>query len=331
MSELGQPMISRQWAMLRGIPRAPRKVAVAELAERLRSDGFDVSKRTLERDLHALSASFPLVLDDRTKPYGWSWSKEARTEFTPGLTTSQAVALLLAKEHLQVLLPHNLQNDLVDVFGAAERTLVSSGWKDWHRRTAVVPATLPLLPPKIDPGTMSQVQLGLERRRCLEARYRAKGETGAKAMTIHPLGLLSRGPAIYLVCTLFDYTDIRQLALHRMSEVEISPLRRREPAGFSLFDYSRGPASSYHSRGLVRLVAIFDGDAAEHLRETPLSSDQKWEQIHQSGQVKVSATVENDSRLRWWLLAFGSQVEVEAPATVRRWVKRELLAAAGRY
>lgn len=193
MDESGQSAVARQWAMLRSVPRAPRKVTASDLAERLRGDGFDVSKRTVERDLQALSARFPLTLDDRAKPYGWAWAREARIDIMPALTASQAVALLLARQHLGNLLPRNLQDDLGEVFAAAERALSTSGWKDWHLRTAVVPSSMPLLPPRIEPDVMETVQLALARHKCLQADYRAKGETRTKPMVIHPLGLVSRG------------------------------------------------------------------------------------------------------------------------------------------
>lgn len=51
-------------------------------------------------------------------------------------------------------------------------------------------------------------------------------------MTIHPLGLLACGPVVYLVCTLFDYGDVRQLALHRMHAPVETDARSREPERF---------------------------------------------------------------------------------------------------
>lgn len=330
MQESGSQTLARQWAMLRRIPRAPRKTAASELAEHLRAEGFRVSRRTIERDLHALSARFPLVLDDRAKPYGWSWMKDARLDFLPALTTSQAVALLLARAHLQPLLPQNLQKDLGPIFAAAERELAATGWQDWHKRTAIVPATLPLLPPKIDPDVMAGVQAALAQKHCIEGRYRAKGETAGKHMLIHPLGLLARGPVLYLVCTLFGYGDIRQLALHRLMDVAELNRRRAEPEGFDFRTYAATSASAFNSRGRIRLVARFDAAAAEHLRETPLSRDQTWTLLD-AGWVEVTATVEDDDRLRWWLLAFGSQVEVIRPAALREDVSASIALAAVLY
>jgi predicted DNA-binding transcriptional regulator YafY len=55
----------RQWQMLRMIPRHPAKIAASQLCERLCGDGFDVSKRTVERDLQSLSQGYPNMLDER--------------------------------------------------------------------------------------------------------------------------------------------------------------------------------------------------------------------------------------------------------------------------
>ncbi len=39
---------------------------------------------------------------------------------------------------------------------------------------------------------------------------------GPTRWTVCPLVYLQRGPAFYLLCTIDDYADVRQLALHRM-------------------------------------------------------------------------------------------------------------------
>lgn len=323
--------LARQWAMLRRIPRAPSKITVAELAAGLGDEGFRISRRSLERDLHALSARFPLVLDDRAKPYGWSWMPHASLELLPRLTPAQAVAILLAKTHLHTLLPQNLHRELQPVFAAAERELAATGWKDWHRRTAVIPNTLRLLPPRIEPGVMAAVQSALARDRCLEGTYRSKGADQGKRLRIHPLGLLSRGPVLYLVGTLFDYDDVRQLALHRLHQVEVSTAPARPRDGFDLQAYAATSGATFQDRGPIRLVARFAAAAAEHLRETRLSADQTWTLVEQGERAEVTATVADDASLRWWLLGFGDLVEVLAPPSLRADLASALQGALGQY
>ena len=323
MKEEASQTLARQWTMLRAIPRGPMKATTAEIERKLQDEGFNISRRSVERDLHTLSSRFPLVLDDRTKPYGWSWAKDANFEFMPKLSPSQAVALLLAQAHLKPLLPVSMGKDLAPMYDAARKVLASSGWKDWDKQTAVVPLTLQPSPPKVSPQVLQAVQSALAKKRCLQALYRSKGGAQPKTITIHPLGLLVRGPVIYLVCTLFAYTDIRQLALHRMSEVNELPDLRKQPDGFDFQAYVTRDGVVLHSQGQIRLVCRFDRAAAEHLRETPISSDQTWEEIDGGHKVLVSAQVEDDARLRWWLAGFGSQVEVLGPPSLRQAMRNE--------
>lgn len=323
--------LARQWAMLQGMPRSPRKITATELEALLRADGFDVSKRTIERDLHTLSARFPLILDDRSRPYGWSWAKGAQFEFMPTLTSPQAVALLLAQSHLSGLLPQAMSKTLTPIFDAASKALASSGWKDWHRKTAVVPMGLALMSPKISPNVLDVVQSALVRRRCVTVLYRPKGGEQYKTRKLHPLGLLSRGPVLYLVCTMDDHEDVRQLALHRMTKPREMDVKARVPVGFDFQHWVRTEARHYNANGTIYLVARFDAGAAEHLREMPISNNQVLRDLKGGDRVELRATVENDQLLRWWLLGFGSLVEVLAPAPLRAWFAGEAAALDRQY
>lgn len=316
--------------MLRCVPRYPHRVTATELRGRLRDRGFDVTSRTVERDLRALSEEFPLVADVRNKPYGWSWAKGAAMEFAPGFTPAQAVALLLARTHLHPLLPKPMHNELAPLFEVAEGVLKETGWKDWHARTAVLPSSVRLMAPKVDSAVLASVHGALGRRRCLEGQYRAKGTRKAKPMVIHPLGLLARGAVQYLVCTLFDYGDVRQLAVHRLAGLRELEIDCQEPANFCFRSYVNGAGATYETRGLARLVARFQRDAAEHLTETPLTAGQTW-RLLEDGRVEVSAEVQCDQTLRWWLLGFGARVEVIEPAELRASLAAELSVAAAAY
>ena len=97
--------LKRQWTMLRSIPRYPSKITASELTTKLVIEQFNVSKRTIERDLIELSRSFPLTLDDRNKPYGWSWLKEAPSFNLPGLSGHESLMLAMAEDYLKELLP----------------------------------------------------------------------------------------------------------------------------------------------------------------------------------------------------------------------------------
>jgi hypothetical protein len=69
--------ILRQWMVLVMLPRPPRRIDTASIEARLRDRGIEVHRRTIQRDLLELAEVFPIVADERAKPYGWRWSDDA--------------------------------------------------------------------------------------------------------------------------------------------------------------------------------------------------------------------------------------------------------------
>ena len=115
-----------------------------------------------------------------------------------------------------------------------------------------------------------------------------------------------------------------------MSSAEELADDSREPEGFDFKHYVRTEARSYGSGGKIRLVANFDAKAAEHLREMPISEDQAMRDL-EGGLVEVSATVEDDELLMWWLLGFGRWVRVKSPVPVKAAIMDEINAALTNY
>ena len=69
--------IERQWTLLALLPKPPRKIEAKSLLEALARRGFRTHLRTIQRDLLDLARVFPIVSDERQKPYGWRWSEDA--------------------------------------------------------------------------------------------------------------------------------------------------------------------------------------------------------------------------------------------------------------
>ncbi len=67
----------------------------------------------------------------------------------------------------------------------------------------------------------------------------------------------------------------------------------------------------------MRLKLRFKATPAAALYETPLSEDQVITPLEDKGWVLVTATVADTDQLHWWLLGFGSQVEVLEPLELR--------------
>lgn len=310
----------RQWAMLKRIPQHPRQITARELTENLESEGFEVSKRTIERDLLSLSEIFPLLSNEKSRPYGWSWNKDAESFSLPSMSPLQALTLELAHDHLATLLPASLLQTLAPYFKCAEGVLSSGDGvqklASWRKKVAIVPPSQPLIPPDYSADIIEAVHSALLTEQQLQISYISRDQGEAKTYPAHPLGLVQRGAVTYLIATLYDYTDIRMFALHRIQSAQVLGTPAKIPENFGLAEYIRQGAFGFEESGEIKLALRFTTPAAEHLRETPLSVDQLIEP-DRLGWVRVVASVPDTAQLRWWLMGFGDQVEVLEPANLR--------------
>lgn len=330
-----QETLGRQWLMLQCIPRYPHKITARELAERLRGEGHTVTKRTVERDLAALSDAFPLTSDERSKPFGWSWQKDARQFSLPGMSPLQAMVLALAHQHLEPLMPAHLLSQISPYFRQAEAVLTfvsgARSFAAWNRRVAIVQPTQPLLPPKVNVKILAVVHEALLQGQQVVMRYRSRTAGATKQYTLHPLGVVYRGVLGYLVALIGNSDSPRSFALHRIESARAVDAQARVPTGFRLRDFAQSGAFGFEERGPVKLVLRMTKGAAAHLYETPLSTDQCITPDESDGWLRVEATVMETSQLRWWILGFGDGVEVIAPPSLRARIGTVVRVAATSY
>lgn len=325
--------ISRQWHMLRIVPRTPRRITVQELRQCLKGEGFETTDRTIQRDLVALSSHFPLVDDEERKPFGWSWAADARAFDLPGLSVSEAIALTLAGQYLRTLLPASVVGALTPHFLAAHHRLDAEPQPrrggSWLNKVRSVPPTQPLRPPRVLDEVQAVVSEALFLERQVEIDYRRRGGASAETWRIHPLALVQRGSVLYLHCRIGDYLDARNLPLHRILRAVMLAGAAEPPPGHDMDAKTADGIWHFGGGGALSVTLRFAREAGEHLFETPLADDQ---QIDEEGDaLTVRAVVADTPQLRWWLRGFGDGVEVLEPAGLRREMSEAAARLVARY
>ncbi len=311
----------RQWAMLRLVPRHPAKIDTTSLQQLLADEGFETTHRTIQRDLQTLSAVFPLAVDEREKPFGWFWAKDAKVMDIPGITPPAALAFRLAESHLADLLPPSVLDYLEPHFQRAREVLKTTslgGLKAWSAKVHVIPRGLQLKPAKVEADVQHVVYEALLARQRFSAFYLPRDGEQAVEYEVNPLALVLRQGVTYLVATLWDYDDVKHLALHRMQSAAPLDRKARQPGNFRIDDYLESGAFAYPvSTRKIKLHALFDIATAYHLFETPLADDQVL-RAEGAKHMLLKATVDDSAELRWWLLGFGDGVEVLSPKRLRQ-------------
>ncbi len=319
----------RFWHTLRQVPRYPNKATVHDIADGLKSLGVNVSVRTIQRDLMDLARLFPIIVDDRSRPYGWSWAREAKCYDFPGLTSEEALLWVMAETHLKHLLPNSVLDSLSPMFRSARSRLCSpsgTGGKEvWFDKVRVVSPGQALIPPEVDQQVQRVVTEALLHGKQLEILYRRKSATETVTYRIHPLAIVARGVVIYLYARLFDYADARNLALHRIVHARVLEDDVSPPCNFDLdMSVSKG-VWGFGAGDQIEICLKFHEGKGDHLKESPLSCDQRIEVQEEPDCVKIHATVANTPQLKWWILGFGSGVEVITPAALRQEVSQEAI------
>lgn len=134
---------------LRAIPRHPRKTTVGEVHQRLLAAGYEIDKRSVERDLRKLSGPFPITCDEGSRPTGWSWGAGAADLIAPGLSIGEALELELLARYLKPLLPGSAWAALQPRLAAAHAALTTFSGAPlarWRTRVAVIDDGPPLGP-----------------------------------------------------------------------------------------------------------------------------------------------------------------------------------------
>lgn len=317
----------RQWLMLSKIPRHPRRIKAQELKNILSAEGYEIDGRTVQRDLNNLSGSFPLSYDTEGRTNYWYWIESASVQDLPSMEPITALAFDMAESYLSPILPKATLDLLQPYFQRAKEVLqaaTQSHLKNWPDKVAVISRGPNLLKPQIKPEIQQVVYDALLKEKQIKATYNPRKTHESSDYIVHPLGIVNKHGVIYLVCTLWSYTDIKQLALHRFESAEIIEEGSNTPEEFTLSDYVQADHQFAYPimPDLIQLKVLFDARTGEHLFETPLTDNQSLT-VQDDGKLLLEAEISDTQELRWWLSGFGSSIEVVDPNQLRKCFQTE--------
>lgn len=327
--------VARQWEMLQLLPKKPPGITSSELQKKLDNRGYLVVKRTVERDLQALSEAFPILCNDKGKPFGWYWNPDESANL-PGITLAEALSLRLVEDLLKPLLPRAILNSLQAQFNLAQAKLASleteNTTANWQNKVRHVSPTLPLLPPKLDENILETVQQALLNDKQLDVDYHGRYTDQPAWRILHPLAMVQRGTLTYLIATAFRYQDVRLYALHRFCRATMLDEPVHRPEEFDIDAYIAAGHLHFGDDdcGPIKLKAWVSLDMASYLEESRLSEDQTLIKDETDGYL-LSATVQDSWQLEWWIKSMGSGIVVMEPIELKKAILSDLKEVLTKY
>lgn len=316
--------VARMWEMLKLLPSHKPGMTISDIRQSLANQGYDVDRRTVERNLEKLELLFPITHGD-DKPYGWHWENKKAFE-TLGLSITDALTLNLLERFMEQLLPIATRRQLKPLFDLAKSKLDAEAESNeiarWASLIAVVETGLPVDPPDINQTILETVQTALLKREKLKILYTKAGADTAKEHTVNPVGLMQSGGKIYLIAANTGRSKSASYALHRIDKAERTWDPANIPKEISLQSFVDEGGAQFFNKGKVELKAWVSKRLGDQLAETCLTGNQQLTPI--DGGFELAVTLPNSLRLRQWILSWTGHIEIRGPETLREDIAKQL-------
>ena len=286
----------------------------------IESYGFKIDLRSIQRDLSDLTDTFPnqMEIDFDSKPYTYRLPEGARKY--SGMSPQEAVSLLLAYDYINPLLPNKSLEPLTPYLEEARSVIEmnqSISMKNWKDKVLALNEGFQLSRAKVNADVITKVHEALWEGHSIKALYTSSKKKQPTKYHLHPGGLVYRGRISYLICCFdSDPLTIVYLPLHRFSKVTLenkeSLLKNKK-----VKQLTKDILGFQVSNKKIKIKLKFNQIAGNHLFETPISGQQKIS-TNKEGFVIVEDTVADDKELRFWIQAFGDNVEVLSPQSLRQ-------------
>lgn len=299
-------------SMMQFIPIFPKWITAKSLHTKLVDNGFDVSKRTIERDLNTFSTLMGLVSGESPEGNKWSYSQQAEFTYLPAVSPEEAVSLKLIQKHLNQHIPPHLFSALTSLFAKSDRVLKGNkAYKTWLDKVAVVPPGIAIKPHNIPADITETLYRGLLENRKVSIRYK----TSKRASVVKLLGLIVRDNKLVFACQYEGYVDTRLILAHRVSSAEL--LDDTYNNHFHLLEYiGQGEMGSALSTGAVTLELDVKGYVLRLLNESSIGSKQQLTEIDKTWS-RLTVELPHSKELEHWLQAHIQDLKIIGPEKVK--------------
>ncbi|MFM0307777.1 WYL domain-containing protein [Paraburkholderia sp. RL17-383-BIF-A] len=253
------------------------------------------------------------------------------------MTHDEALALQTLRRFSTWRIPTLVAETLAPLFDAAGKRLAAANseherrYRKWIDKIEVETGAFSLQHPEVNLEIFTAVSQALFNEQQLEIVYQPRTKTdNADAKIVHPLGLVEVGGLVYLVAAMSRHPKPAMYRLDRLARANMLPEPFAYPRGFRLTAYVREQRQfDFMVEGEIDLRLRFRSGAGNHLLEAPMSVDQQT--VQNGNTLDVRGTVLSTQRLRWWLRAFGPNVEVLHPLSLRAELAAEARALTALY
>lgn len=307
--QLSRPPLER---MLR-IHDALRRGSLVNCTRLVRE--LEVSRKTIVRDIAFMRdrLDLPVEFDPRVNAYRYTHHVEAFP--TVNVTEGELLALLVAQRALEQYRGTPFHRQLSIAFeklsgSLRDRVAFSPG--DEIQTVSFKNIGLG----KTDLAAFNALSAAVLEQREVTFDYRKPGGGAASARRVQPYHLANRQNLWYLVGFDLGRSALRTFALPRLSGVKRTGATFTRPEDFSPEKFFANALGVLGGTGDWRVVIRFSPAVAERVREREWHESQTLRELP-DGALEVTLRLGALEEVRQWILGWGADAEVMAPAELR--------------
>jgi predicted DNA-binding transcriptional regulator YafY len=319
MSE-SQPVLVRQWRLLRLLSAHPAGLALRELATAL-----EVSQKTVRRDLGLFQrVGFPL--QEIVGPHGakhWRIGP-AGGEIPLGFTFDEALAMYLGRQSLQPLAGTLIAEAAARAFGKLQAAFGPRVVRYLEKmRGLFIETAFGVTDYSAHAEILDRLMIAIEERRVVFIAYRSQRATEPVTYDVHPYRLLRHQGTLYLVGYKPMDDAVRTWRVDRIEQADVERMPFTVPADLDLDARFAGSLGIYEGHDDIAVTLRFRPPAARFVQEKKWHTSQRF-LPQRDGSLIAELRLSSTAELKPWVLGFGPAAEVLQPASLRAEIAADL-------
>lgn len=316
----------RQWRILRTIEASRQGVTVAELAA---AEGCH--SRTIWRDLAAIQeAGFPLYSERDGSQNRYAFVEGYKFHFPVPFTLTELMSLYFYRDILQVFKDTVFYSSLDELFRKIKATLPSESLSYLRRIEQTFHIGFkPFKDYSQFKEIIKQINEAVVQCRVIEMRYYSLSSKRETTRRVEPYRVWFFNGTLYLIGWCHVHDEIRMFVLDRIRLLHVSDDRFIPPDDFDLNAYMKD-AFGVIRTDAEKVTIRFDPSLERYLKENIWHPSQIFKK-REDGSLIMTMEVGGLREVVGWVMGFGREAEVLAPAHLRQAVAEEHEASATQY
>ena len=286
---------------------------------------FDVSKRTVERDIEFLRDRYEAPIEYDHSKCGYAYTQETFFLKSLFLTDEELFSAAVFEKALQQYRNTPIEGRLKAVFAKLTELLPDDAVSV---NTMWLGDSLTFIPepsPEISPEIFDAVFSGVKARRAIRFQYRSLTQTEPTMRMCEPYHIVCQRGAWYVIGRCADKNEERIFSFSRMSGIEVLKDWAFElPTGFTVEQYIDKNVGVWLNRREPFTVRLLFSASVSVFAEEHIWNEEQTVLVHEDKSVEVSFKTTQFEEIKRFVLGQGATVQVLEPPELVQAVQKEI-------